>query len=234
MTEARSIRVQVHVPRAHSGADGTRGPYSGDRIEPAIELVERGDSTTWCSSVLAERTIALAQQAKARDPLAGFDPLLRERMEAVLAGLPCARHQADHQHGSREPAGGRRAACAMWPSRSGLKDLTIAIVTGDDVATIVSSGAYRSSRDWTNRSFPVRWSLPTPISAPSPSSKRSSHGADVVITGRVADPVAVRGADPHRVRLDLDDWPRVGLATLAGHLLECAGQVTGGYFADPG
>src|SRR4249920_3105631 len=63
---------------------GCGAGYSGDRIEPAIELVERGDLDVLVFECLAERTIAIAQQAKAADPDAGFDPLLDERMNAVL------------------------------------------------------------------------------------------------------------------------------------------------------
>ena len=64
---------------------GCGAGYSGDRIEPAVELVERGELDFLVFECLAERTIALAQQARLRDPNAGFDPLLRERMERVLA-----------------------------------------------------------------------------------------------------------------------------------------------------
>jgi hypothetical protein len=59
-------------------------------------------------------------------------------------------------------------------------------------------------------------------------------GADVVITGRVADPSLVLAPLVHAFGWALDDWPRLGRGTIVGHLLECAGQVTGGYFADPG
>ena len=59
-------------------------------------------------------------------------------------------------------------------------------------------------------------------------------GADVVITGRVADPSLFVGPMVAAFGWSFDDWPRLGFATLVGHLLECAGQVTGGYFADPG
>ena len=52
--------------------------YSGDRIEPAVELAEHGRLDYLIFECLAERTIALAQQARAHDPGAGFDPLLRE------------------------------------------------------------------------------------------------------------------------------------------------------------
>ena len=62
---------------------GCGAGYAGDRIEPAIELAERGDLHYLVFECLAERTIALAQQARARDPKAGFDPMLIDRMAAV-------------------------------------------------------------------------------------------------------------------------------------------------------
>src|SRR5438552_2397117 len=59
-------------------------------------------------------------------------------------------------------------------------------------------------------------------------------GADVVITGRAADPSLFLGPLIHEFGWASDDWPMLGKGVLVGHLLECAGQITGGYFADPG
>ena len=61
-----------------------------------------------------------------------------------------------------------------------------------------------------------------------------SRGADIVITGRVADPSLFVAAQAYEFGWPVDAWPQLGRATLVGHLLECAGQITGGYFADPG
>jgi hypothetical protein len=66
---------------------GTGAGYSGDRIEPAVELAAHGELDYLVFECLAERTIALAQEARRRDPDAGFDPLLAERFRAVLR--PC-------------------------------------------------------------------------------------------------------------------------------------------------
>ena len=61
-----------------------------------------------------------------------------------------------------------------------------------------------------------------------------AQGADIVITGRAADPSLFVAPLAFEFGWNADDWPALGRATLVGHLLECAGQVTGGYFADPG
>jgi hypothetical protein len=60
------------------------------------------------------------------------------------------------------------------------------------------------------------------------------QGADTVITGRVCDPALFLGPLAHEFGWSFDDWTMLGQGTVIGHLLECAGQVCGGYFADPG
>jgi hypothetical protein len=59
-------------------------------------------------------------------------------------------------------------------------------------------------------------------------------GAAIVIAGRAADPSLFLAPLAHTFGWSMDDWPQLGRGTLVGHLLECAGQITGGYFADPG
>src|SRR3954447_20660426 len=71
-TSMRTIRI------------GAGAGYAGDRIEPAVELAEKGALDYLVFECLAERTIALAQQARMKDPSAGYDLLLVERMQAVL------------------------------------------------------------------------------------------------------------------------------------------------------
>ena len=73
-----------------------------------------------------------------------------------------------------------------------------------------------------------------PISAPSRSRRRWAPGADIVITGRASDPALFLAPMIHAFGWAMDDWNLLGQGTVAGHLLECAGQITGGYFADPG
>ena len=67
-----------------------------------------------------------------------------------------------------------------------------------------------------------------------PIAQALDQGADIVVTGRVADSALALGPLLHAFRWSADDWDRLAAGTLAGHLLECGAQVTGGYFADPG
>ena len=67
-----------------------------------------------------------------------------------------------------------------------------------------------------------------------PIAEALSGGADIVITGRASDPALFLAPMIHAFGWAMDDWNLLGQGTVAGHLLECAGQITGGYFADPG
>ena len=67
-----------------------------------------------------------------------------------------------------------------------------------------------------------------------PMAQALTAGADIVITGRASDPALFLAPMIHAFGWAMDDWNLLGQGTVAGHLLECAGQITGGYFADPG
>ncbi|MBV8520551.1 MAG: acyclic terpene utilization AtuA family protein, partial [Acetobacteraceae bacterium] len=92
---------------------GSGAGYSGDRIEPAVELAERGDIQYLGFECLAERTIALAQGEKLKNPESGFDPLLEARMQAVLR--PCAEKgiRIITNMGAANPQGAARATAAV-------------------------------------------------------------------------------------------------------------------------
>lgn len=213
---------------------GAGAGYSGDRVEPAVELAEKGELDYLVFECLAERTIALAQQAKLKDPEAGFDPLLAERMRAVLA--ICARNgiKLVTNMGAANPLAAARKVCEIARAL-GISGLKVAAVSGDDVLDAVRAGDYRLEEtggrvsDLGNRIVSANAYM-----GAAPIAEALAAGADVVVTGRVGDPALYLGPLIHEFGWSLDDWQRLGRGTLVGHLLECAGQVTGGYFADPG
>jgi hypothetical protein len=213
---------------------GAGAGYSGDRIEPAVELAEEGELQYLVFECLAERTIALAQQAKLRDPAAGYDPLLPERFRAVLPLCHSKGIRIITNMGAANPMAAAERVC-VFAQELGLTGLKIAAVTGDDVLLHLSDGDYRIEEtgaavaDIGNRVVSGNAYI-----GAKPIAEALAKGADIVITGRAADPSLFVGPLIHEFGWTFDDWHRLGQATLIGHLLECAGQVTGGYFADPG
>jgi hypothetical protein len=213
---------------------GCGAGFSGDRIEPAVELAVHGDLDYLVFECLAERTIALAQQARARDPRGGYDPLLVRRIEAVLPACVERSVTIITNMGAANPA----AAAGMvrdLARRLGHRGLRIATVAGDDVLGLVMDGDYVIAET----GHPVAALHDRLVSANAYIGAEAiaaalADGADVVITGRSADPSLFVAPLVHEFKGAFDDWPALGRATLVGHLLECAGQVTGGYFADPG
>jgi hypothetical protein len=213
---------------------GCGAGFSGDRIEPTVELAERGRLDYLVFECLAERTIALAQQAKARDPESGYDPLLVERMTAVLPSCVGNGVTIVTNMGAANPIAAA-AAVRRIAETLGYRGLSIATVTGDDVLEVVTAGDFVIA----DTGEPVSTLRDRLVSANAyvgaePIVEALAADADVVITGRAADPSLFVGPLAFELGWSMHDWRQLGRGTLVGHLLECAGQVTGGYFADPG
>lgn len=213
---------------------GSGAGYSGDRIEPAVELAEKGKIQYLAFECLAERTIAIAQQAKLADPSKGYDPLLVERMLAVLP--ICVRNGVKvlTNMGAANPVSSGEKVREIARSL-GLNKLKVATVTGDDVLEMVKNGDYVIDET----GVPVKSLGNKVVSANAylgaePIVEALANGADVVITGRVADPALFIAPLVHEFGFSMTNYEMLGKITVAGHLLECAGQATGGYFADPG
>lgn len=224
-----SDRVGKRVIRLGAGAG-----FARDRIEPAVALAKRGELDYLIFECLAERTIALAQQQKLKSPELGYDPMFEARMRAVLPIRQEKGFRIVTNMGAANPAAAGRLVRAI-AGELGLSGLRIAIVSGDDVLAQVkgSTSAFQESgdavSDWSEQliaanaylgAFGIREAL--------------AARADIVICGRVSDPALFLGPLLHEFGWSMTDWDKMGAGILAGHMLECAGQVTGGYFADPG
>ena len=213
---------------------GAGAGYSGDRIEPALELAEHGELDYLIFECLAERTIALAQQAKLKDPEGGYDPLLEARMRAVLGVCAAKGIRIVTNMGAANPVAAARKTAAI-AAELGLRGLKIAAVTGDDVLDVVRQQNYRlEETGGTVADLGDRIISANAYLGVAPIRDALAQGAQVVITGRAADPALFMAPLVHAFGWPLDDWTRLGQGTVVGHLLECAGQITGGYFADPG
>jgi hypothetical protein len=213
---------------------GAGAGFSGDRIEPAVEVAEKGEVQYLVFECLAERTIALAQQARMRDPAQGYDPLLAERMRAVLGTCRAKGIKVVTNMGAANP-GAAAERVAEVARELGLRGLKVAAVTGDDVLDAVRAGDYvLDETGETVASLGNRLVSANAYLGAGPIVEALARDADVVITGRAADPAMFLAPQIHEFGWSMEDWTRLGRGTVVGHLLECAGQITGGYFADPG
>ncbi|HZE53611.1 MAG TPA: acyclic terpene utilization AtuA family protein [Bradyrhizobium sp.] len=213
---------------------GSGAGYSGDRIEPAVELAEKGDIQYLVFECLGERTVALAQQARMKDPESGFDPLLEERMRAVLPLCAAKGIKIVANMGAANPLAAARKTADIAGSL-GLSSLKIAAIIGDDVLDACKERDLPIMEfDGTIKQLGNRLLSANAYLGAEPIAAALSGGADIVITGRASDPALFLAPMVHAFGWALDDWNLLGQGTVAGHLLECAGQITGGYFADPG
>ena len=213
---------------------GSGAGYSGDRIEPAIELAEKGDIQYLVFECLGERTVALAQQARMKNPDSGYDPLLEERMRAVLPLCAAKGIKIVTNMGAANPEAAARKTADIAKSL-GLSALKIAAIVGDDVLDACKDGDLPIMEfDGTIRQLGNRLLSANAYLGAEPMAQALTSGADIVITGRASDPALFLAPMIHAFGWAMDDWNLLGQGTVAGHLLECAGQITGGYFADPG
>lgn len=213
---------------------GAGAGFSGDRIEPAVEVAEKGEVQYLVFECLAERTIALAQQARMKDPTQGYDPLLADRMRAVLGTCRTKGIKVITNMGAANPVAAAQRTAEVARGL-GLRGLRIAAVTGDDVLDAVRAGDYRLDETGeTVASLGNRLVSANAYLGAGPIAEALASGADVVIIGRAADPAMFLAPQIHEFGWPTEDWTRLGRGTVVGHLLECSGQITGGYFADPG
>lgn len=211
---------------------GAGAGFQGNRLAPALDLAERGQLDYLVFECLGERTIASAQQARRKDPSRGYDPLLERRMRAVLP--VCAKNgtRIVTNMGAANPVGAAQHT-ARIARELGLSGLKVAAVTGDDVLDRIGrfvldeTGAPASELGDRLVSANAYVGIDGLVEA-------LAGGADVVICGRASDPTLFLAPLVHEFGWARDDWEKLGRGVLIGHLLECAAQITGGYFADPG
>lgn len=209
---------------------GAGAGFSGDRIEPAVQLAESGNLDFLVFECLAERTIALSQVRKRNDPTSGYDPFLADRLRAVL---PACRESGTRIISNMGAANPRAAAQkALEVARTmGLHGLRVACIEGDDVLHLKDTFTVFEKEPLPDPSTYVSANAYLGADAVAEALNR---GADIVLTGRVADPSLFLGPLLHSFHWDIEAWDLLAQGTAIGHLLECAGQLTGGYFADPG
>jgi len=225
-------------PHSRSTANGTdevlyvggAAGFSGDRTDatgPVVDaLINAAGPAVLIFETLAERTLALAQLAKRQDPSKGYEPLLDDLLEPVLARCLAHGIRIVSNFGAANPEGAARRILAM-AAEQGLRKPRVAVVLGDDLLA-------DDKAEWSDRLSGRHVVSANAYLGAEAIADALRDGADVVVCGRVADPSLVLGPALAHFGWSLTDWDRLAGATMAGHLLECGAQVCGGYYADPG
>src|SRR3954468_17740593 len=217
---------------------GAGAGFAGDRTDaagPVAEALARSDGPRFLIfETLAERTLALAQVERRRDPARGYNPLLEAFVGPVLRTCLENKIRIVSNFGAANPQGAAMRIREMAQAL-GFPGILVGVVEGDDLTGALSPQEFaaRETGGSLLADGPAIVAANVYLGA-APIAEGLSRGADVVVTGRVADPSLALGPLIHAFGWAADDWDRLAAGTLVGHLLECGAQVTGGYFADPG
>jgi hypothetical protein len=213
--------------------------FSGDRLgvaKPLVNaLIQHGGPACLIFESLAERTLALAQLERRQNDQLGYEPLLEEMLEPILSDCVQASIPIVGNFGAANPFAAA-AVIARLAKGKNLPELKIAVVMGDDISgssyrKMIESYLAESDQQLLAHSQLVSANV---YLGAKEISDALTAGAQVVVTGRVADPALTVGPLMAYFKKSWEDWDFLASATMAGHLLECGAQVTGGYFADPG
>jgi hypothetical protein len=214
---------------------GAGAAWWGDRVEPAKLNAERGELDYLCFETMAEATVSAAQVRARRDPsFEGYDTYLDDRMQAVLPA--CIRNgtRIVSNQGWINPDGAARRI-VHWLQKMGHKGVKVASVNG----SLITDRVLKVTDRIMENGQPTSTLAPNLISAEAylgaePIAQALAQGAQIVVTGRVADPSLFMAPMMHEFGWSPQDWAKLGQGMGIGHLMECGAQVTGGYFSDPG
>jgi hypothetical protein len=197
---------------------GCGAGFSGDRLDPSIVLVEKGNLDYLVLECLAERTIGLAQKRKLQDPKQGYDPLLERRIDSLLELLVTKKVKLITNMGAANPLAAGEKVIEI--ARKKKLKVKVAVLKGDGVLHLIEPVDRSVSANAYLGADAILEAIRT--------------GADIIVTGRVADPSLFIAPMIHEFGWPMNDYELMGRATVIGHLMECAGHITGGYYADPG
>jgi len=216
-------------------AIGCAAGFGGDRTDAAGPIVDtliaRGGAGVLVFEMLAERTLALAQLERRENPERGYAPLLGPMVRPILRrclehGIPIVSN-----FGAANPTAAARLIRQI-AEQENVPRPRVAIVEGDDLSDARCRALVKNLLKPTDTFHEMVSANVYQGAAAIAEALRA--GAQVVVTGRVADPSLVVGPALAHFNWGQSDWDLLACATIAGHLIECGAQVSGGYFADPG
>ncbi len=211
--------------------------FWGDSLLGPLRLVNEGPVDFLTLDYLAEVTMSIMQKLKRRDPRAGY---ATDFVQMVKRVLPRCREKGIKivaNAGGVNPLACREAV-AQVVRELGMGNVRVGVVEGDDIlgqlpGLIEAGEAFRNmdSGEMLQPFLPLVQSANVYIGAP-PIVEALEQGAEIVITGRATDPSVVVAPIVQRFGWAWDDYDKLAAATIAGHIVECGAQCTGGNFAD--
>jgi hypothetical protein len=219
MAAGRIIRI--------GGASG----FWGDSRVAAPQLVHSGPLDYLVFDYLAETTMAILAAARLKRPELGYaTDFVEVAMRSVLSEIAAKKIKVVSNAGGIHPRA-CVAALEKMIAEAGLA-LKVAVVEGDDVSAQVASLAAAGTRDmFSNEALPERVSANAYLGA-LPIARALAAGADIVVTGRVVDSALALGPLMHEFGWSASDYDLLAAGSLAGHIIECGCQATGGLYTD--
>jgi hypothetical protein len=212
--------------------------FYGDNWTPVLSAIERGEVDYVCSDHLAELTLAILQKDRLKDPAAGY---ARDLLPMLARLWPAASERGVKfvlNAGGLNPHGAAQALRELFAGKGW--QARIAVVSGDDVMLQIDElQASGEQLNHMNTGAPITTIRDQLIFAnlylgAQPIAQALERGAEIVITGRVADAALFLGPLLYEFQWDTADWDRLAQGVVAGHLLECSGQGAGGNFGAAG
>ncbi len=209
--------------------------FYGDRLSAAVEMVEGGPIDVLTGDYLAELTMLILLKDRLRDPSLGYARTFLRQLEQVAATCKQRGIRIVVNAGGLNPAGCAEAARALY-AKLGIQAV-VAHVEGDDLMPRLEKlQAEGEPFTHLDKDIPLR-ALDQPVLSANAYlggwgiAAALERGADLVICPRVSDAALVLGPAAWRFGWVRDDWDRLAAAVVAGHIIECGAQCTGGNYA---
>ena len=208
--------------------------FWGDWLEAPVRQVKGGPIDYLMMDYLAEVTMSIMQKQKQRDPSAGYARDFVPLMERILPDLASERFRVISNAGGVNPRACAEAVVGGARKLGLAGQVKVALVQGDDILPrldeLLAAGHELRDMDTGRPLSDIRDRV---VSANAyigmaPVVEALDRGADVVITGRVTDTGLTLGPLVHEHRWSDRDWDKIAAGTIAGHIIECGAQSSGG------
>src|SRR5579871_6773294 len=206
--------------------------FWGDSAAGAAQLVRHGDIDVLVLDYLSEITLSLLARARAKRPELGYTTdFVTEVMRPLAQDIAARRIRVIANAGGVNPRACRDALRKVL-AEAGVA-LSVGVVHGDDIAPELNDLRRSGVRDLeTGGELPGEVASANAYLGAFPIAQALGQGADIVVTGRCADSALALGALVHAFGWGAEDWDRLALGSLAGHIIECGPQATGGIYTD--